>query len=322
VITITHFKKDLQDSSSIINIPIDKVGIVGVEKKVDIMQENKRYSFYPKISALISLSEKQRGIHMSRTAETIEEVINEVIFKPTPCVEVVGDRIAKKLLEKHPYTNKVHVKLEGKIIIQSRESNQRPIQKSYKIVSIVDMERKNDQNIEFTYYIGATALGITACPCALELSKEYAEEVIKNRRDINISEDTIQKLLNILPFSSHNQRSEGSILVQIKDLNHHRIDVLDIIDIIEESMSARMQSVLKRPEEAKLVRMAHLKPLFSEDVVREMAKNFILRDFPNLEDDFKVTFKIESYESIHPYNVYSELTTTIGKLRQAIKQIK
>ncbi|MHA1782310.1 MAG: GTP cyclohydrolase MptA [Promethearchaeota archaeon] len=322
MITITHFKKDLQDSSSIINIPIDKVGIVGVEKKVDIMQENKRYSFYPKISALISLSEKQRGIHMSRTAETIEEVINEVIFKPTPCVEVVGDRIAKKLLEKHPYTNKVHVKLEGKIIIQSRESNQRPIQKSYKIVSIVDMERKNDQNIEFTYYIGATALGITACPCALELSKEYAEEVIKNRRDINISEDTIQKLLNILPFSSHNQRSEGSILVQIKDLNHHRIDVLDIIDIIEESMSARMQSVLKRPEEAKLVRMAHLKPLFSEDVVREMAKNFILRDFPNLEDDFKVTFKIESYESIHPYNVYSELTTTIGKLRQAIKQIK
>jgi len=322
VITITHFKKDLQDSSSIINIPIDKVGIVGVEKKVDIMQENKRYSFYPKISALISLSEKQRGIHMSRTAETIEEVINEVIFKPTPCVEVVGDRIAKKLLEKHPYTNKVHVKLEGKIIIQSRESNQRPIQKSYKIVSIVDMERKNDQNIEFTYYIGATALGITACPCALELSKEYAEEVIKNRRDINISEDTIQKLLNILPFSSHNQRSEGSILVQIKDLNHHRIDILDIIDIIEESMSARMQSVLKRPEEAKLVRMAHLKPLFSEDVVREMAKNFILRDFPNLEDDFKVTFKIESYESIHPYNVYSELTTTIGKLRQAIKQIK
>lgn len=322
MITITHFKKDLQDSSSIINIPIDKVGIVGVEKKVDIMQENKRYSFYPKISALISLSEKQRGIHMSRTAETIEEVINEVIFKPTPCVEVVGDRIAKKLLEKHPYTNKVHVKLEGKIIIQSRESNQRPIQKSYKIVSIVDMERKNDQNIEFTYYIGATALGITACPCALELSKEYAEEVIKNRRDINISEDTIQKLLNILPFSSHNQRSEGSILVQIKDLNHQRIDVLDIIDIIEESMSARMQSVLKRPEEAKLVRMAHLKPLFSEDVVREMAKNFILRDFPNLEDDFKVTFKIESYESIHPYNVYSELTTTIGKLRQAIKQIK
>lgn len=124
--------------------------------------------------------------------------------------------------------------------------------------------------------------------------------------------------MNILPFSSHNQRSKGSIIVQIKDLNSHKIDVLDIIDVIEESMSGRMQSVLKRPEEAKLVRTAHLKPLFSEDVVREMAKNFVMKGFPNLDDDFKIKFKIESYESIHPHNVYSELKTTMGKLRNIL----
>jgi len=80
-----------------------------------------------------------------------------------------------------------------------------------------------------------------------------------------------------------------------------------------------MQSVLKRPDEARLVRMAHLKPLFSEDVVREMAKNFILYDFPNLEDHCRVKFTIESYESIHPHNVYSELKTTIGELRRIIR---
>jgi GTP cyclohydrolase FolE2 len=96
------------------------------------------------------------------------------------------------------------------------------------------------------------------------------------------------------------------------------VDVLDIIDVIEESMSGKMQSVLKRPDEARLVRMAHLKPLFSEDVVREMAKNFIVKGFPNLDDNFKIKFKIESYESIHPHNVYSELKTTIGKLRKII----
>ena len=58
---------------------------------------------------------------MSRTSETIEEIINEVIFKPTPSVEVVGDRIARKLLQKHSYTEKVEVKLEGKIIVQAKE---------------------------------------------------------------------------------------------------------------------------------------------------------------------------------------------------------
>ncbi|MFX1356371.1 MAG: GTP cyclohydrolase MptA [Promethearchaeota archaeon] len=316
---MNQFKKDLQDSGSIVDIPIDKVGIVGVEKKVEIIQENKRYSFYPKISALISLPARQRGIHMSRTSETIEEIINEVIFTPTPSVEVVGDRIARKLLEKHPYTEKVHVKLEGKIIVQAKDSQQRMIQKAYDISSLVKAKKQESGIINFNYYIGANAIGMTVCPCAKEMSQEYAEEIIKNRQDINLSNEIVKKLLNILPFSSHNQRSTGSIMVQIKDLNNYKIDVLDIIDIIEESMSGRMQSVLKRPEEAKLVRIAHLKPLFAEDVIREMAKNFILKEFPNLEDNFKIKFKIESFESIHPHNVYSELSTTIGELRKIIK---
>ncbi|MFX0032441.1 MAG: GTP cyclohydrolase MptA [Promethearchaeota archaeon] len=316
---MNQFKKDLQDSISRVNIPIDKVGIVGVEKKVDIIQENKKFSFYPKISALISLPSHKRGIHMSRTSETIEEIINEVIFKPTPSVEVVGDRIARQLLERHPYTEKVEVKLEGKIIVQVKDNEQRTIQKAYDIISYVKARKNDKEEIDFNYYIGASAVGMTVCPCAKEMSQEYAEQIIKNRNDINLPPEVIQKLLNILPFSSHNQRSTGTIIVQIKDLNNHKIDVLDIIDIIEDSMSGKMQSVLKRPEEAKLVRSAHLKPLFAEDVIREMAKNFILRDFPNLDEKFKIIFKIESYESIHPHNVYAELKTTIGDLKKELE---
>ena len=295
------------------------MGIVELEKKVEIVQENKRYSFYPKISALINLPAEQRGIHMSRTSETIEEVINEIIIKPTPTIELVGDRIVKRLMERHPYTSKAEVKLEGKIIVQVRENQERIIQKSYNISSFVKARRLNSGTIDFNYFISASAVGMTVCPCAKELSLEYAEEVVKSRNDINISGEDLNKLLNILPFSSHNQRSIGTIIVQIKDLDNHKIDVLDIIDIIEESMSGRIQSVLKRPEEAELVRSAHLKPLFSEDVIREMAKNFIIRDFPNLEDNFKVKFKIESFESIHPHNVYAELKTTIGELKKKLK---
>ncbi|MFX1569385.1 MAG: GTP cyclohydrolase MptA [Promethearchaeota archaeon] len=309
----------MQDSDSSIDIPIDKVGIVELEKKVEIVQENKKFSFYPKISALINLPAQQRGIHMSRTSETIEEVINEVIFKPTPTIEVVGDRIVKKLMERHPYTSKAEVKLEGKIVVQVRENDERTIQKSYDISSFVKAVRDILGNIDYNYFIGASAVGMTVCPCAKELSLEYAEEIVKSRKDINVSEEDLNKLLNLLPFSSHNQRSIGSIIIQIRDLTNHKVDVLDIIDVIEQSMSGKIQSVLKRPEEAELIRSAHLKPLFSEDVIREMAKNFMLRDFPNLEDDFKVKFKIESFESIHPHNVYAELKTTVGDLRKKLK---
>ncbi|MHA2182670.1 MAG: GTP cyclohydrolase MptA [Promethearchaeota archaeon] len=309
---------DLQDSGSTIDLAIDKVGIVELEKKVEIVQEKKRYSFYPKISALIDLPAQQRGIHMSRTSESIEEVVNEVIYKPTPTIELVGDRIVRKLLERHPYSSKAEVKLEGKIIIQVRENNSRNIQKSYNIISHVKTKRTSSGVIESTYFIGASAVGMTVCPCAKEMSQEYTADIIKSRKDINVSEEDLRKLINILPFSSHNQRSNGTIIVQIKDLTGQKIDVLDIIDVIEESMSGKIQSVLKRPEEAELVRSAHLNPLFSEDVIREMAKNFILRDFPNLEDDYKIEFNIESDESIHPHNVYAELKTTIGDLKKKI----
>ena len=255
---------------------------------------------------------------MSRTSETIEEVINEVIYDPTPTIEAVADRIIHKLLERHSYASKAEVKLEGKIIVQVRESEHRNIQKAYDISSYVKASRKESGEIDYNYYIGASAVGMTVCPCAKELSQEYAAEIIKAREDIKVSEADIEKLINILPFSSHNQRSKGTINVQIKDLESHKVDVLEIIDVIEESMSGRIQSVLKRPEEAELIRIAHLKPLFSEDVVREMARNFILKDFPNLEDSFKVIFKIESEESIHPHNVYAEMKTTVGNLKEAI----
>jgi len=257
---------------------------------------------------------------MSRSSETIEEVINDIVFKPASSIEIVADRIVKKLLERHPYTSKVEVKLKGKIIVQARESESghRNIQKAYKVSSFAKTEKKESGEIDFNYFIGATATGMTCCPCALGMSKEYAQEIIKSREDIKISKDDAEKLLNILPFASHNQRSTGTIIVQIKDLDNHKIDVLDIIDIIEESMSGKIQSVLKRPEEAELVRGAHLKPLFAEDVIREMASNFIIRDFPNLEDDFKIIFRVESLESIHPHNVFAEACLTISELKKAI----
>jgi GTP cyclohydrolase-4 len=312
------FKHDLQSSESQFGLPIDKVGIKQVEKKVEIVQANKKYDFYPKISALISLPAQQRGIHMSRTSETIEEVINEVILKPTPTIERVGDRIARRLLKRHLYTSKVEVKLEGEIIVQVRENAHGNVQKAYNISSCTLARRNESRDIDFNYFITANAVGMSCCPCALDMSKEYAEQVIKNRDDIDISEETTQKLLNILPFASHNQRSKGTIKLEINDLEDHTIDILDLIDVIEESMSGRIQSVLKRPEEAELIRSAHLKPLFSEDIIREMARNFLRKDFPNLKDSSKVQFKVESFESIHPHNVYAEMKTNIGELKQNI----
>lgn len=322
IIISNEFRKDLQDSYSPLDVAIDKVGIMGLRKKIDIVKGNYKYSFYPKISALISLPAKQRGIHMSRTSETIEEVINEVIFKPTPTIEVVADRIIKKLLKKHKYTLKVHVELEGDIVIQVRETEKNNVQKSYYIKTVANGIKQDNGEVKYKYFIGVSAVGLNVCPCSMEMSREFVEDFIKARRDIKISENDLKKLLNILPVSSHNQRAKGTITVEIDDVDINSIDIIDLINIIENSMSGKISSVLKRPEEAELVRLAHLKPLFAEDAVREMAKNFIKKDFLNLKDEFRVKFEIISFESIHSYDVFAELNTTIGELKKTIKDMK
>jgi GTP cyclohydrolase FolE2 len=51
-----------------------------------------------------------------------------------------------------------------------------------------------------------------------------------------------------------------------------------------------------------------------------MAKNFVSRDFPNLDDNLNITFKCLTQESIHPYDVFAELTTTLGELKSAVHQ--
>jgi GTP cyclohydrolase-4 len=55
-------------------IPIDKVGIVNLRKRIKILHGNKAYEFSPTFSAFVQLPKQQRGIHMSRSSEAIEEV--------------------------------------------------------------------------------------------------------------------------------------------------------------------------------------------------------------------------------------------------------
>lgn len=313
--------KDLQgDSHNFAKLSLNKVGIINVVKRVDIVRGNYSYSFTPSISALINLPEKQRGIHMSRSAETIEEVINEVIIKPTRSVEELCLRMVKSLLEYHDYANRVEVDMDGSLIVQrALEDGNAASQKNYRLHGKA-IGLRNDGTITYRAFVGASADGMTACPCALELSRAYAKDLMQSRKELHLDPDQIQTLLNILPYSSHNQRATGTVILEVGPDPSKSIDVIKLIDLIEESMSAKLKTVLKRPQEAAIVRTAHLNPLFAEDVVRIMGTKLAGKDFAQLADENTVTVKIESYESIHTHNVYAELDMTLGEIRRAVAE--
>ncbi|MHA1684325.1 MAG: GTP cyclohydrolase MptA [Promethearchaeota archaeon] len=315
-----NFKADLQASKTQFQISINKVGLEDVKKRIEISRKDGRYSINLNINAFINLPATQRGVHMSRTAESIDECIIEHIYDPNENIEAFGYAIAKSLMEKHDYAMTVFVKMEGPFIIQMRQrEGKESTQSAYYLKCEVTGYRdpENASKAHYDIYVTAVAKGMIACPCGQEMSREFSKEILMRRTDLHVDDETIDKILNVIPIATHNQRAKGTLTIQIPKPGD--IDIMDMIDTVEASMSGRIAGILKRPDEANLIRVVHQDPLFTEDVLRRMAY-FVANDrFKHIPDDMEVRMKLLSYESIHPHQCSAATSTTLGELRKALK---
>ncbi len=100
----------------------------------------------------------------------------------------------------------------------------------------------------------------------------------------------------ISDFGAHNQRGEVRLQVRFKKF----VWIEDLIRLVEESASAEVFSVLKREDEKYVTEHAYQKPMFVEDIVRDIAQK--LNQDPNI-----TWFAVESenFESIHNHNAYA-----------------
>jgi GTP cyclohydrolase-4 len=323
---------DLQSERTDIDIPIDLVGIEDVEKRIEIQRRDGMYSMNLSINAFIELPGAQRGVHMSRTAESIDECITEHVLSPKETIEEFAMEIVKAMLEKHEYSCKAVVDMEGPFIIQSRpREGEASSQAAYFIRCHVAGTRPGNDTYEgtgepqpgestFDIRISASAEGMIACPCGQQMSREFAKELLLNRDDMALEEGTIDTILNIIPVATHNQRATGTITLQVPVAG--AVDVMDLVDAIELGMSGRISGVLKRPDEARLIRIAHQDPLFTEDVLRRIATTMAGDQFKDLPGDMEVTIRVVSQESIHPHQATATTTTTIGRLRDAAMHVQ
>nr|MDO8113410.1 GTP cyclohydrolase MptA [Candidatus Sigynarchaeota archaeon] len=318
-----HFHTDVQEGLPSFGIAIDRVGLEDVKKRIEIRRKDGHYSMDVIIKAFVDLPANQRGAHMSRSAESIEEAITEQIFAPKPNIEGFTTGIARELLDKHAYAATVHVELEGPFTIQARQrEGMASTQSTYFVKCTVDASRECAGTGDFPceIFLSATAEGMIACPCGQEMSREFAKEMLSKRPELKLSEPAIDTILNVIPIATHNQRATGTITIQVPAPG--AVDVVDLIDTVEASMSGRISGVLKRPDEANLIRIVHQDPMFTEDVVRRMAWHIAGDRFKQLPDAMKVRVYLVSMESIHPHQVSASKATTIGELRAALKSEK
>lgn len=273
-------------------------------------------SLFPVIDLFVDLPSDRRGIHLSRDPESLYEVLREQVPSKVSRIEDFCEIIARRLLEKHIYANRAEVRLRSDYVVTRQSPGMGLLsQEPCKIFALVTATRRDD-NVAVDRMVGVRVTGFTACPCTQELLKSITEERL---RKLGWQKGDVKKIMDTVPFATHTQRTDGTILMQVPRL--YSVNLEDLIDIAEDSMSGRTYTLLKRPAEASLVEAAHKKARFTEDVVRGVLWA-LAEKYQNFPDEARVFAQAYSSESVHKQDIVAERVATLGEIRSEINENK
>lgn len=162
---------------------------------------------------------------------------------------------------------------------------------------------KSFGKICFPYYIEKEApvshsKGIIKYTCTYEA--EVSEEEKKFYLEVKVPVTTLCPCSKaISEYGAHNQR--GTVTVKILYRDFFWLE--DLIEVIENSASSPLYSVLKRQDEKFVTEHAYDNPRFVEDVVREVY--IALKDFEGGGKFTWFSVEAENEESIHAHNAYA-----------------
>jgi GTP cyclohydrolase IV len=302
---------DVQAQPPPLALSLSRVGVTGVEKVIRLRQNGTEQLFSARFECVIELGPNQKGAHMSRFEEVINDAIGEVVLgEATFRAETLAERIAQ-LVRTRQGARRAEVSIEARF----PEHKPAPVsgiktQELYTLHGCAVASELGTRRL-----IGVTAQGITACPCAQELVVGAARERLEAD---GFESEEIDRILAAVPVATHNQRGLGTLHVGCTELCEDEIDAAALLEIVEQSMSSEIYELMKRADEAHVVEKAHRRPRFVEDCVREMVRGVIDR-FPALADQAFVSARQVNLETIHQHDVVAERFGTLGEIRSELE---
>lgn len=300
------FGDDVQARTPSVPIGLSRVGVTGVEKVVRIREE----LFFARLSCFVDLSSGQKGAHMSRFEEVVNEAIGEVVLSESPFrAETLAQHIAELVRARQDA-------LRAEVTIAARYPEHKPApvsgvgtQEIYTLLGRAVAYEHGTRRV-----VGVSATGMTACPCAQELVAGRARERLLAD---GFSDEQIERILARVPVATHNQRGLGTLQIGCIEECVAEIDAASLLEIVESSMSSEIYELMKRSDEVAVVEKAHARPRFVEDCVREMIAGVVAR-FPELDGASFVSARQENLETIHQHNVVAERHSLLSELRAEI----
>jgi GTP cyclohydrolase IV len=305
--TVSIASPDVQARRPTLHVSLSRVGVTGVEKVIRIRQDGSEQLFSAQIECFVDLGPLQKGAHMSRFEEVVNEAIGEVILgEATFKAETLAQHVAERVRDRQD------ARL-AEVTITARYPEHKPApvsgiqtQEIYTLYGSAVASERGTRRL-----VGVAAQGMTACPCAQELVAGTARERLLGD---GYDADEVARILQHVPVATHNQRGLGTLHIGCTEACEDEIEARTLLDIVEGSMSSEIYELMKRSDEAAVVEKAHRRPRFVEDCVREMIGG-VVEAFPTLAGGAFVSARQENLETIHQHNVVAERFGLLGEIR-------
>lgn len=279
---IREMSPDVQTRAPEIKISLSRVGVSSIRKLLEIPRKEKRPIFLlANFNCFVDLLPSQKGTHMSRNLEAINELLEEISKKPVYHIEDLCEDIVREILKRHDYASRCEVEMESELMMIRKTPSNRRDQEFVKLIARAEAYRGPPLRVEKD--VGGEVRGVILHPH-------------KNKS---------------MPGCS--QRATASLTVQVPEGYAVRIE--DIVDILEESMSSKAYGFLTEKEEKGVIVEACSSPKFVDQVVNEILKKAVKKfDLPNYTN---ISAKCVAEETLFTYDSYAERRTTFGKLKSS-----
>lgn len=298
---------DVQARRPAVAVGLSQVGVTAVEKVIRLSRNGRDELYWARFECVVDLGPEQKGAHMSRFEETVNDVIGEVVVGTSAFrAEHLAQRIAEQVRERQGAAR-------AEVSVEARYPEHKPApvsgietQELYTLLGTAVATEHGTRRV-----IGVRAQGLTACPCAQELVAGAARQRLEAD---SFDDDQIERIFEHVPVATHNQRGLGTLLIGVPEGVEIDLDATVLLEIVENSMSSEIYEMMKRSDEGHVVEKAHRRPRFVEDCVREMVAGVVER-LPELGDESFVSARQENLESIHQHNVIAERWGLLGDIR-------
>src|SRR5918992_1325296 len=197
---------DVQNQVPTLHISLSRVGVTNVEKVIRIETDGVEQLFYAKLNCFVDLGPRQKGAHMSRFEEVVNDAIGEVILGESAFrAETLAQHIAEKVRDRQDARR-------AEVHLHARYPEHKPAphsgirtQEIYTLHGTAVTGAAGTKRL-----IGVTAQGMTACPCALTLVQNSSRERLLAD---GFDEHDVERIFEAVPVATHNQRGLGTLHV-------------------------------------------------------------------------------------------------------------